>query len=126
MSIASRSGDREPLSSRACTTTPLSSAGTRKRNIADFAIKTGTKDDKEDKVCVNAKQDIHGIIHLTSAQMVEEAEQEGAAEATPAPAAEGDDAKKTTAATPAVSDEEKKEKPTKKTNLGFKATRSVD
>jgi heat shock protein 4 len=95
------------------------------REIADFAIDTGKGDD-EHKVRVNVKQDIHGIIHLSSAQMVEEVEEEGAAEAPPAAAEEGD-AKKETAALPAVGEEEKKTtKKIKKTNLEFKVTRPVD
>jgi len=44
------------------------------RPIADFRIKLPYDGDK--KVRVNVKQDIHGIIHLSSAQMVEEIEEE--------------------------------------------------
>jgi heat shock protein 4 len=77
-------------------------------------------------VRVNAKQDIHGIIHLSSAQMVEEVEEEAAdaPAATEAAPIAADDAKKADA--PAATEEEKKTKNIKKTNLEFKVSRPVD
>lgn len=75
-------------------------------HIAEFIIKAAPGDDK--KVRVNVKEDIHGIIHLSSAQMIEEIEgEEDAADAE----------------TPA--DEEKKKK-LKKTNLEFTIRRPLD
>jgi heat shock protein 4 len=101
---------------------------TKAREIADFAIETAKKGDDENKVRVNVKQDIHGIIHLSSAQMMEELVEEEGAEA---PAADGEaDAAKTTASLPVAGDDDKKAalppKKIKKTNLEFKVTRPVD
>merc|ERR1712134_198907 len=46
------------------------------QEVCDWAIKAPAGDEK--KVRVNVKQDIHGIIQLSSAQMVEEIEEEEA------------------------------------------------
>lgn len=78
--------------------------------IADFAIKS--LPGAENKVRVNVKEDINGIIHLSSAQMVEEIEDD-------TPAEEGE-------ATPAEGDEDKKKKKVKKTNLEFTTTRPLN
>jgi heat shock protein 4 len=98
------------------------------REIADFAIET-PKGDEDKKVRVNVKQDIHGIIHLSSAQMVEEVEDEAAAAAgtEAAPIAGDADAAKKDAPAAATTEEEKKAtKKIKKTNLEFKVSRPVD
>jgi len=70
-------------------------------DIAEFLIKAPKGEEK--KVRVNIKQDIHGILSLSSAQMVEELDSE-----------EGDD------------DGEEKKKKVKKTNLEFEMTRPLD
>ena len=80
--------------------------------IATFNIQNTAK--TETKVRVNVKQDIHGILQLSSAQMVEEIEAE------PAAAAEGaDDNKK-------EGEEEEKKKKIKKTNLECTVQRPLD
>merc|ERR1719410_3277964 len=73
-------------------------------NIANFKIKAPTG--SESKVRVNIKQDIHGIITLSSVQMVEEIEDEDAA----ADQKQEDEVKK---------DEPDKKKKIKKTNLEY-------
>mmetsp|Transcript_8840 Transcript_8840/g.24480 ORF Transcript_8840/g.24480 Transcript_8840/m.24480 type:complete len:803 (+) Transcript_8840:68-2476(+) len=55
--------------------------------VASFAVK-GPKEEK--KIRVNVKQDIHGVIQLSSVQMIEEAEEEGGEEKE----GEGEEAKK--------------------------------
>jgi heat shock 70kDa protein 4 len=75
-------------------------------SIAEFHIKAPPGEEK--KVRVNVKEDIHGIIHLSSSQMVEEIEEEGAT----APAADGAAAAST--------------KKIKKTNLEFSTRRPLD
>ena len=49
------------------------------KEIATFTIKGAS--DADNKVRVNVKQGIHGIINLSSAQMVEEIEEEGGEDA---------------------------------------------
>merc|ERR1712224_818181 len=53
------------------------------QEVCDWAIKAPAGDEK--KVRVNVKQDIHGIVQLSSAQMVEEIEEEEAKEEYKAP-----------------------------------------
>ena len=78
-------------------------------DIASFQIKAPS-DGEPRKVRVNVKNDLHGILSLSSAQMVEEVEDEEPPKEGEA-AAEGDEAKK---------------KKLKKTNLEFKLIRPVD
>jgi heat shock 70kDa protein 4 len=97
------------------------------KSIASFHIKAAPGNTSgEKKVRVNVKQDIHGIIHLSSAQMVEEIEEESK----DPPAADG-------AAAAAAADESKKEggdgaevaekkKKVKKTNLDFTVSRPLE
>jgi len=73
--------------------------------ICTFKIKAS--EGAEKKVRVNVKEDIHGIIHLSSAQMVEEIDDEGVPDTE---AKEGDD----------------KKKKLKKTNLEFTTVRPLD
>merc|ERR1712232_708459 len=88
-------------------------------NIATFKIKAPTG--SENKVRVNIKQDIHGIITISSVQMVEEIEEEE----TPATPAAGEkqeeqpkeDAKK---------EEPEKKKKIKKTNLDYVIVRPME
>merc|ERR1719410_1509092 len=80
-------------------------------NIAAFKIKAPTGSDN--KVRVNIKQDIHGIITLSSVQMVEEIEEEE----TPAEKQEKDEVKK---------DEPDKKKKIKKTNLEYTIVRPME
>mmetsp|Transcript_6400 Transcript_6400/g.8321 ORF Transcript_6400/g.8321 Transcript_6400/m.8321 type:complete len:814 (+) Transcript_6400:92-2533(+) len=79
-------------------------------DIVEFAIK-GPAEEK--KVRVNIKQDIHGIIHLSSAQMVEEVESE---ETEGGEKAEGE----------AKEGEEPKKKKITKTNLESSISRPYD
>lgn len=85
------------------------------RDIASFKIKLAAKDG-EKKVRVNVKQDIHGIVHLSSAQMVEEIEEDGGEESAEVEAKEGAEEQK----------KEEKKKKIKKTNLEFTQTRPLD
>jgi heat shock protein 4 len=85
-------------------------------DIATFAIKAPAGDVK--KVRVNVKEDIHGIISLSSAQMVEEIEEEAP------PKEEGD--KKEGEEAEAKAEEEKKKKKIKRTNLEFSTSRPLD
>jgi heat shock 70kDa protein 4 len=86
---------------------------TARKEIADFTIKLPPGDER--KVRVNVKEDIHGIIHLSSAQMVEEYEEEGAVEEKAADTTDGEDAK---------TDDKKKK--IKKTNLEFSTIRPLE
>lgn len=61
--------------------------------------------DKEEKVRINVKEDIHGIIQMSSVQMVEEIEEEGEAK---------------------EEDGEKKKKKLNKTNLEYTVTRPLE
>lgn len=79
------------------------------REIAEFTINAPAGEEK--KVRVNVKQDIHGIIHLSSAQMVEEIETEAGDEKE----AENEESK---------GDEKKKK--IKKTNLDFSVKRPLE
>jgi heat shock 70kDa protein 4 len=82
-------------------------------DICKFTISSASE---ERKVRVNVKQDISGIISLSSAQMVEEIEEEVAGDA---PAADG--------AKEGEEGAEKKTKKTiKKTNLEFKTSRPIE
>jgi len=80
------------------------------KDIAEFTIKASPGEDK--KIRVNVKEDIHGIIHLSSAQMMEEIEDDDAAE-NEAPPAEGEEAPE-------------KKKKIKKTNLEYSTRRPLD
>jgi len=82
------------------------------KEIAEFTIKAPVGGDDK-KIRVNVKEDIHGIIHLLSAQMIEEIEEEEEAEAAPAEGG-GDEVK------------EEKKKKIKKTNLEFSTKRPLD
>lgn len=89
--------------------------------IASFQINAPA--DTDCKIRVNVKQDIHGSLTLSSAQMVEEIiEEEPAVEVeAKAAAEEGDEAKV------AVDDKPKEKKPKlKKTNLEFSIVRPLD
>ena len=78
--------------------------------IATFTIKAPPGEEK--KVRVNVKQDIHGIIHLSSAQMVEEVEEDEEMK-------EGDEQ-------PKEGDEPAKKKKVKKTFLEYTTSRPLD
>lgn len=84
------------------------------RDIAAFNIKLAT--DGEKKVRVNVKQDIHGVVHLSSAQMVEELEEEEEAKED----GEGAEAKE------GEGEKAEKKKKIKKTNLDFTQSRPLD
>jgi len=81
------------------------------RDIASFQIKLSTAGEK--KVRVNVKEDIHGIVHLSSAQMVEEIEEE-----------EGVEVEKKEGGEDEPTQEKKKK--VRKTNLEFTETRPLD
>ncbi|CAJ1966574.1 unnamed protein product [Cylindrotheca closterium] len=72
--------------------------------VADWSIKVPEGEEK--KIRVNVKEDIHGIISLSSAQMVEDIEEEDG----------GEEAK----------EGEEKKKKVKKTNLEYKCTQAMD
>lgn len=72
-------------------------------DIAAWSIKAPAGEEK--KIRVNVKEDIHGIISLSSAQMVEDIEEEG-----------GEEPK----------EGEEKKKKVKKTNLDFTCTQALD
>jgi len=76
--------------------------------IASFTIKGVTNEER--KVRVNVKQDLHGIVHLSSAQMVEEIDDEE----NEAETKDSEDQK------------EEKKKKIKKTNLEFTQVRPLD
>lgn len=82
------------------------------KDIASFSIKLAA--DGEKKVRVNVKQDIHGIVHLSSAQMVEEIEEED--EAIEVEMKEGGQEEQ----------KQEKKKKIKKTNLEFSQKRPLD
>lgn len=79
--------------------------------IAEFTIMAPAGEEK--KVRVNVKQDIHGIVHMSSAQMVEEIDEEG-----------GEEADKKEAEKKEGEEGEKKKK-IKKTNLEFTVRRPL-
>jgi len=72
-------------------------------DIANWSI--NVPEGEEKKIRVNVKEDIHGIISLSSAQMVEDIEEEG-----------GEEPK----------EGEEKKKKVKKTNLEYKCTQAMD
>jgi heat shock protein 4 len=78
------------------------------REIANFNIEAPPGEEK--KIRVNVKQDIHGIINLSSAQMVEEVDEEETAENKEAEPKEG----------------EEKKKKMKRTNLEYTVVRPLD
>lgn len=88
------------------------------REIATFTI--NAPENSENKIRVNVKQDIHGCITLSSAQMVEEiVEEEMEGESTPpAETKEGEEGKKEETAA--------KKKKIKKTNLEFSISRPLE
>jgi heat shock protein 4 len=84
-------------------------------DICKFTIASVAEDRK---VRVNVKQDIHGIISLSSAQMIEEIEEDGAAVAAgESPGKEGEDG---------GGAEKKAKKTIKKTSLEFKTSRPLE
>jgi heat shock protein 4 len=84
--------------------------------IATFSVQAPISEEAK-KIRVNVKQDIHGIIQLSSAQMVEEiADEEEPESSDAAPLKDGEEA-----AAP-----ENKKKKVKKTNLVFTTTRPLD
>lgn len=88
-------------------------------NIAAFKIKAPTG--CENKVRVNIKQDIHGIITLSSVQMVEEIDEEETP-ATPA----SDEKQEETPKEDAKKEEPEKKKKIKKTNLDYVIVRPME
>jgi heat shock protein 4 len=78
------------------------------REIANFNIEAPPGEEK--KIRVNVKQDIHGIINLSSAQMVEEVDEEETPENKEAEPKEG----------------EEKKKKLKRTNLEYTVVRPLD
>lgn len=84
------------------------------RQISSFQIKSQPGDLK--KVRVNVKQDIHGIIHLSSAQMVEEIEEEE----------ESIEVEMKEGGGEGVEQKQEKKKKIKKTNLEFSTSRILD
>ena len=86
-------------------------------DISTFTIQAPAGE--EHKIRVNVKQDIHGIISLSSAQMVEEIEEEE-----PAPAAEAKEGEEAPKEAPKEGEEKKKK--VKRTNLDFTMTRPID
>mmetsp|Transcript_24206 Transcript_24206/g.48151 ORF Transcript_24206/g.48151 Transcript_24206/m.48151 type:complete len:835 (+) Transcript_24206:63-2567(+) len=91
------------------------------KHIATFNINAPA--DSDAKIRVNVKQDIHGSLTLSSAQMVEEIP-----EPEPAPAEEGAEAKAEEGAEAKAEEkkEEVKKPKLKKTNLEFSITRPLD
>eukprot|EP00978_Attheya_sp_CCMP212_P029881 scaffold107872_cov51-Attheya_sp.AAC.4 len=87
------------------------------QEIASFHIKAPAEN--KNKIRVNVKQDVHGVVTLSSAQMIEEVAEEEAPKAEAAEATEGEDAK--TEEAPA-----EKKKKMKKTNLEFRISRPLD
>jgi len=89
------------------------------QEVSNWTIKAPAGEEK--KIRVNVKQDIHGIVQLSSAQMVEEIEEEEAPkmeeEAKAGEEAKGEDA----AAPPA-----EKKKKVKRTNLEFTETKPLE
>jgi len=83
------------------------------KDIAVFAIQAPEGDEK--KVRINVKEDIHGIIHMSSAQMVEEIEEE-----------EKTDEEEKTETKEGEEQKDEKKKKIKKTNLEFTVTRPLD
>lgn len=90
---------------------------TSPKEIAQFEIKVQPGDLQ--KVRVNVKQDIHGIISLSSAQMVEEIEEEESIEVE-MKNTEGDQKEAK------VEEKKEKKKKIKKTNLEFTTSRTLD
>lgn len=90
-------------------------------DICKFTISSAPQDHK---VRVNVKQDIHGIISLSSAQMVEEIEEEVPGDA--AAAAASADGSKEGEEGGAAAAEKKTKKTIKKTNLEFKTSRPME
>jgi heat shock protein 4 len=83
------------------------------RDLAEFTIHAPPAEGGEErKVRVNVKNDIHGIIQMSSVQMVEEVMEEETAEEKPK---EGEEGK-----------EPEKKKKVKKTNLEFSTARRMD
>lgn len=92
------------------------------KDIVGFKIKA--PEANENKIRVNVKQDIHGTILLSSAQMVEEViEEEKDEEMKDADAKEGD---KKEDAKPAEEKPAEKKKKIKKTNLEFTESRNLE
>jgi len=105
-------------------------------DIATFVIKAPSDvAGGENKVRVNVKNDVHGIVHLSSAQMItevieeepaaEDKKEEDAAMKTEDGAAENASDEKKEVPPPAA-EEEKKKKKTIKTNLEFRTTRPLE
>merc|ERR1719410_359544 len=86
-------------------------------NIATFKIKAPTGGDH--KVRVNVKQDIHGIVTLSSVQMVEEIEDD-------TPDAAADQKQEETPSEDTKKEQAEKKKKLKKTNLDYVITRPME
>eukprot|EP00536_Pseudo-nitzschia_multiseries_P014372 jgi/Psemu1/327522/estExt_fgenesh1_pg.C_6940007 len=87
------------------------------QEIANWSIKAPAGEEK--KIRVNVKQDIHGIVQMSSAQMVEEIEEEEAAPAKEEEAKAGEEAKEGEA--PA-----EKKKKVKRTNLEYTESKPLE
>mmetsp|Transcript_24643 Transcript_24643/g.31412 ORF Transcript_24643/g.31412 Transcript_24643/m.31412 type:complete len:832 (+) Transcript_24643:88-2583(+) len=88
---------------------------TASKEIATFTVKAPPGG--ENKIRVNVKQDVHGTTMLSSAQMVEEYEED-----VPVPAAEAKEGEEAKKEEPKV----EKKKKMKKTNLQFTTVRPID
>mmetsp|Transcript_816 Transcript_816/g.1725 ORF Transcript_816/g.1725 Transcript_816/m.1725 type:complete len:832 (-) Transcript_816:164-2659(-) len=86
-------------------------------DISNWTIKAPAGDEK--KIRVNVKQDIHGIVQMSSAQMVEEIEEEEAAPSKEEEAKAGEEAKEGEA--PA-----EKKKKVKRTNLEYTESKPLE
>jgi len=106
-----RSGEFQVTSSYDVSAASYGLPSEANQDIASFNIKGLAGDEK--KVRVNVKQDIHGIVHLSSAQMVEEIEEEDVAIEVEMKK-EGEEQK------------QEKKKKIKKTNLDFSQIRPLD
>jgi len=94
---------------------------TTSREIATFKVKAPAG--AESKIRVNVKQDIHGSTTLSSAQMVEEIEEEVPV---PAPAESKGEAKEGEEAKKEEPPKTEKKKKIKKTNLQFSISRPIE
>merc|ERR1711924_211372 len=90
------------------------------RDVCKWSINAPPGEEK--KVRVNVKQDIHGIINMSSAQMVEEIEEETTDEN------KGEESKDEKPADEKPADEKpvEKKKKVKRTNLQYKETKPLD
>lgn len=114
-----RSGEFEVTASYSDNAVESGLSSTISKEIAKLKIKAPVSDNK---VRVNVKHDIHGIITLSSAQMVEEIVEEGAPPAKDEKAAEPME----TSEGEAKKEAEAKKKKIKKTNLEFTIKRPLE